>query len=593
MDISRVRFPLLALAMFAALAAMWAGLVRMGWASPPLVNTLAAAHGPLMISGFLGTLISMERVVALGRRWPYLSPILTGLGVVTLVIGVPGFASPLLMTLGSVVLVAIFIVIVRRHPALFTATMLLGALSWLVGNALWLAGLPIYRVVFWWGGYLVLTIVGERLELSRLVRLSRLAQLAFLSAVALYIVGLVLTTLEPDLGVRIVGASMIVLALWLWRYDIARRTIRQTGLTQYIGVCMLSGYVWLAVSGALAIVFGQVEGGPYYDAVLHTLFLGFVTSMIFGHAPIILPAVLGVSVPFQPTFYIHLILLHLSVLLRVIGDQAESFDLREWGGMLNVIAALLFAFNIALAIRASTKPRTESEANAMGEKFLRNLFVFGSLFFLIVLFGMTIDSLSQVVTARTAQVTDQVVAGKKIWQSKNCNDCHTILGIGGYFAPELTKVYDRRGAAWLQAWLKNPQAIIPGTTMPNQNLTDTDASDLVAFFQWVSQIDTNNWPPAPIAAQVTNATVAGPSGEALFQQKGCVGCHTINGKGGTFGPDLSHIGSQAYDALPNTPEFIAKWLDNPSAQKLGTQMPRIPLTQAERDALVQYVTGLK
>lgn len=236
----------------------------------------------------------------------------------------------------------------------------------------------------------------------------------------------------------------------------------------------------------------------------------------------------------------------------------------------------------------------------MSEKWLRNIFIFGTLFFLVILFGMTVDSLTQVVSARTAQVTDQVVAGKRIWQAKNCNDCHTILGIGGYFAPELTKVYSRRGPAWLQAWLKNPQAVMPGTTMPNQNLTDADVGNLVAFFQWVNQIDTNNWPPAPLVPGAAGtapagaaAAPAGPSGEALFQQKGCTGCHLINGKGGTFGPDLSHIGSQPYDALPNTPDFLTKWLDDPLAQKPGTTMPRIPMTVAERDALVQYLTGLK
>jgi nitric oxide reductase subunit C len=204
----------------------------------------------------------------------------------------------------------------------------------------------------------------------------------------------------------------------------------------------------------------------------------------------------------------------------------------------------------------------------MSERTLRNILIVGTLLFLLILGAMTVDSLSQVASARTAQLTDQVVAGKQVWQSKNCNDCHTILGIGGYYAPELTKTFDRRGAAWLNAFLKDPQQVLPQTTMPNQNLTDAQVGNLVAFFQWVSLVDTNNWPPQPLtksslpASQSVNAGNAAPalSGVTVFQGKGCSACHVVNGQGGQSGPDLSHIASQPYDALPNTPEFLAKLL---------------------------------
>lgn len=237
----------------------------------------------------------------------------------------------------------------------------------------------------------------------------------------------------------------------------------------------------------------------------------------------------------------------------------------------------------------------------MSEKTLRNILIVGTLLFLLILGAMTVDSLSQVASARTAQLTDQVVAGKQVWQSKNCNDCHTILGIGGYFAPELTKTFNRRGSAWLQAFLRDPHKVLPGTTMPNQNLTDDQAGNLVAFFQWVSQVDTNNWPPQPLTqsslpvSQAVNAGTAAPalSGVALFQSKGCSACHVVNGQGGQLGPDLSHIASQPYDALQNTPEFLSRYLENPRAQKADALMPAVPMTLTERDALVQYLITLK
>lgn len=224
----------------------------------------------------------------------------------------------------------------------------------------------------------------------------------------------------------------------------------------------------------------------------------------------------------------------------------------------------------------------------MTEKALRNTFLLGTLFCFAVLGFMAWDSLSQVTTARTAALTPEVVAGKRVWQRKNCNDCHTILGIGGYYAPDLTKEAARRDSAWLERWIANPQAVTAAATMPNQRLAGADASNLVAFIRWVGSINTNDWPPEP-RLRLGGAT---PDGAVLFEQKGCSACHRV-GNRGEGEPDLSHIGAVPYDALPNTPEFLAKWLDDPAAQKPGTVMPRVPLTAAERDALVQYLTSLK
>ncbi len=355
---SRVRFPLMALAMLALLAAMWGGLLRIGWQWPTLRPGLLMAHGPLIVSGFLGTVIGLERAVALSasfksQRWTYAGPLLSGLGALTLVVGVPGWPGPLLMTLGSLGLVAVFVVIVRRQPALFTGVMALGALAWLVGNGLWLAGWPVYRVTLWWAGFLILTIAGERLELARLLRLSGAIRAAFLVAIGLLLAGLLVTVVAFDLGMRLTGVGMIALALWLLRYDIARHTVRKTGLARFIAACLLSGYVWLGAGGLMGLIFGGVPAGPRYDAMLHAIFLGFVFSMIFGHAPIIFPAVLGIPIAYHPTFYAPLILLHLSLLLRVAGDLAGWFPGRQWGGLLNAVIILLFLGNTARVARKS------------------------------------------------------------------------------------------------------------------------------------------------------------------------------------------------------------------------------------------------
>ena len=291
----RLRYPLLLIALLTLLAATWAGLLRIGWLLPT-ADGLAAAHGPLMVSGFLGTLIGLERAVALGalgRRWVYLAPILSGLGAMTSLLGLP--IGPWLLTAGSIALIAVFGEIIRRQPASFTYTMGFGAVLWAAGNVLWLAGWPIFQVVWWWGGYLVLTIAGERLEMARLTHFPRWAMRAFFALIGVYVVGLLVLSFSPlgDLGTRIVGLALLLIALWLLRFDIARKTVRRTGLTRFIALNLLIGYVWLVVSGLLVLIFGQQAAGPIYDAQLHTLFLGFVFGMIFGHAPVIFPAVLG------------------------------------------------------------------------------------------------------------------------------------------------------------------------------------------------------------------------------------------------------------------------------------------------------------
>jgi hypothetical protein len=81
------------------------------------------------------------------------------------------------------------------------------------------------------------------------------------------------------------------------------------------------------------LYFGALYAGPYYDAALHAVFVGFVISMIFGHAPIIFPAILGVPITYQRGFYVHLILLHLSLIIRLLGDLTTQLDIRRWGGL--------------------------------------------------------------------------------------------------------------------------------------------------------------------------------------------------------------------------------------------------------------------
>lgn len=359
------RLPLMALGMLALLTALLGGLFRLGWKWSVVPSTLPVMHGPLMVSGFLGTLIGLERAVAIGTWWPAIGPLLTGVGALILIVGVPGVVGPALMTFGSLVLVVTFVHLIRRQPALFTVTMGLGALAWLAGNTLWLSGWSIASVVNWWTAFLILTIAGERLELSRFLPLAQRHRLSFLATAGLFAAGLVPVETPFNVGTRLSGLGLVALSVWLLRHDMARHAVQKSGLHRFVALSLLSGYVWLAAAGLLMLSLGEVATGLHhdttlhaiheygvqdgYDATLHAIFVGFVFSMIIGHAPIIFPSVLRIPLPFRPAFYSHLVLLHLSLVLRVVGDLTAWWPGRLGGGLLNVVAVLLFLGNMAVS----------------------------------------------------------------------------------------------------------------------------------------------------------------------------------------------------------------------------------------------------
>jgi hypothetical protein len=347
-----VRLPLVALAALALIGGLWAGLTRLGWAVPPLAP---AAHGPLMLVGFFGTLISLERAVAFRKPWAYAAPLCAGLAGLALLAGVPVVVPKVLALVASLVLLAGFLNVYRRYygrrwdwPA---GTLVTGAALWVVGNALWLGGQPVPRVAPWWVAFLVVTIAGERLELARVKLLTRRSVRWFALAAGVLLLGLVLSLVAFDAGVQVAGLGLVGLGVWLLTYDVTRQTIRRDGLARYVAACLLPGYVWLVVAGGLWLWRADAfVAGPVYDAMLHAVLVGFVLSMIFGHAPIILPAIAGLKVAYTPVFYVPLALLQASLVLRLWGDLAGVPTLRQWGGLLNEVAVLTYVAVLAWAL---------------------------------------------------------------------------------------------------------------------------------------------------------------------------------------------------------------------------------------------------
>lgn len=127
----------------------------------------------------------------------------------------------------------------------------------------------------------------------------------------------------------------------------------------------------------------------------------------------------------------------------------------------------------------------------------RNIFYGGTLFSVLLFLALTFHTTWKVPQrSNSAALTEQIARGKHLWETRNCIGCHTLLGEGAYFAPELGNVYKRRGDAFIKAWIKAQPTNVPGRRqMPQFNFTDAQLDDMVAFLKWTSEINTENWPP--------------------------------------------------------------------------------------------------
>jgi nitric oxide reductase subunit C len=214
------------------------------------------------------------------------------------------------------------------------------------------------------------------------------------------------------------------------------------------------------------------------------------------------------------------------------------------------------------------------------------------------LFGaLTWDMHRQVDTlSRADKLSDTVVAGKKAFERRNCNDCHTILGFGGYYAPDLTKVVQRVGADGIRYRITTPEKAFAASwrKMPQQHLSALEIENILAFFTWVGGIDNGDWPPQDSRNRLTRgeklmvATVGVSPGAAVFKTKGCMNCHSLHGTGGTFGPALDTIGRRI------TVEQIEHYIKDPKSVNPKAMMPpQKELSDREVEEVAGFLAQLK
>lgn len=232
----------------------------------------------------------------------------------------------------------------------------------------------------------------------------------------------------------------------------------------------------------------------------------------------------------------------------------------------------------------------------LSKKAARLFFWVGTATCALAFIGLTVDTFTRIpAQTRAHRITPAVERGKHLWDSSNCMGCHTIMGEGAYYAPELTRVHRRRGPTFIRAMLRNPEAMYPGQRrMQNYHFTEAQIDDLVAFLEWIDQVDLNGFPAAPTLSPVAapgapaggSAVVPTTDRPQVFNQL-CVACHALGGQGGAVGPALDRVGER-FDAA-----YLQRWLQNPQQVRPGTTMPQLPLTEAQVRELVAFLSQLR
>ena len=355
----RSRMALLIGAGLAALLGLVAALIRADLIHPSGRVPLADLHGGLMVYGFLGAAIGLERAVAYrsggsGKpAWGFLAPALGLLGSLLCLLSLlasscgaaPAWVKVELIggipwTLSMLVLTAMYLAIWRRQPSAEVLIQVLGSLVGLVGAAGWVAGLDAAVLAPTWLFFLVLTIVGERVELARAVFSDVRLESGILGLSLLAVLMLPVQAMAPSVGYPLLGLSLGLLLLVMASHDVAKGTFRHGGLPGFMGTCMLSAYAW-GLLAALIWMAAPLDSSTYWgDMALHALAVGFIMTMVIAHVCMIVPSVIRRPLPFHPLLWGAWAFMQVGLLIRLLGAIRLYTPLWKVGNLLNVLGIL-------------------------------------------------------------------------------------------------------------------------------------------------------------------------------------------------------------------------------------------------------------
>jgi hypothetical protein len=340
--IKKERMPILVIAILCLLSGLWSGLNRIGW--DIVILPITAHHGAIMVGGFLGTLIALEKIIPLKNKWFYVIPVVNGVSVFFFFIGQPMVAIYTLI-FTSTALSFVFLFYLRSHRNVTYVLMLIGSLCWVVGNLLLLTKL-FYPMAFpWWAAFVLFIIAAERLELMKFLPVSATDKKIFIGILLSFLVGVIFSF--HDIGNVICGSALIGISLWLLRNDVIAINLKKKNVPRYVAVSLLAGYISLLFTGIFFFVLS--DEWLNYDIIVHSFFIGFVFSMIFAHGPMILPGITGVSAtPFSVSLYFWLSLLQISWIIRIFSDVLIEMEIRKISGLLTATAILGYFVTIAV-----------------------------------------------------------------------------------------------------------------------------------------------------------------------------------------------------------------------------------------------------
>ncbi|MDO5049401.1 MAG: hypothetical protein Q4D87_05915 [Actinomycetaceae bacterium] len=326
------------------------------WAPIP-AHTDASLHGQIMTLGFLGTLITLERVVALRSRTLLIAPLSLGIGSILLLTPHPQWGQSL-QIIGMAGLLLTYIKLTKRDLSNALAIQIIGSIAGLAAATLWALGAQTHTLIPLISTFIVLTILGERVELARISLTLRAERLAFALSALLMATSLALLAGAPS---EIYATNLLLITAWLTKHDIARRMATVPGLPRYSATNMLLATAWLGLGSLTWLLTGPLATSSAYDSIVHAILLGYGMSMIFAHAPIILPAVLKLPLPYHPLAWIPTIALNLGILIRFYANVRSYPTSWQIGATLTVIAILLF---LAASIYASATSNKQGAKQA-------------------------------------------------------------------------------------------------------------------------------------------------------------------------------------------------------------------------------------
>jgi hypothetical protein len=345
--IKKERLPIVFFAMFCLVCGLWSGLNRIGW--NVAIAPITAHHGAIMVGGFLGTLIALEKIIPLKKKALYLIPVLNALSVAFFFTNHPK-VSICILVISSTALVLVFLYYFRSQRTIIYILMMAGAICWLVGNLLLLTRF-FYPLAFpWWTAFALFIIAAERLELMKFLPVSKLDKKIFVVLLAAFVTGILFSF--HGAGNLISGLALTAISIWLMRHDIIAINLQKKNMPGFVAVSLVCGYSALLLTGVF--FFSLSDQWLTYDAIVHSFFLGFVFSMIFAHGPMILPGIVGITAtPFNKILYLWLALLQVSWLVRIFSDVAIALDVRKLSGLLSATAILGYFVTMAvLTIRS-------------------------------------------------------------------------------------------------------------------------------------------------------------------------------------------------------------------------------------------------